>query len=276
MEKRSGSRSHGRGRGNSAGETSGPSGPETDGIVYGRHPVIQALRAGRSCQRVSIARGIRGAVVDEIFDFLRKEKIPYDIVGREVLERRVGATANHQGIVAQFSPQAYAEYGTLLTNLDTARGFLLFLDGIQDPYNLGAIVRSAHAMAVDAIVIPERGATGLTAVAVKAAAGAAAQIPVCRVKNLRQSLLKAKEAGLWIIGVNADGGSRLTDVDLGGPLALVIGGESKGLRRLVLQTCDRTVSIPMVRTEVGSFNASVAAGIVLFEVYRQRQQVAEP
>jgi len=237
-------------------------------VIFGRHPVLEALKAGRPIQRLLIANGTRGAIIDEIFVQARQARIPYDVVEREFLDRAAGT--QHQGVVAHLAAHSYADFDQVLADLDPPKAFLVFLDGIQDPYNLGAIIRSAHAVRADAIVLQERGAAGLTGTAIKAAAGAAAYMPVCRVGNLRHALLRVREAGLWIAGLEVNGTHTFTKVDFRGPCALVIGGESKGLRRMVRQTCDYQVDIPMGRSEVGSFNASVAASLVLYEVFRQR------
>ena len=236
-------------------------------LIYGRHPVLEALKAGRPIHRLQIARGAKGTVVDEIYDRARQARIPYDLVERGRLDHSVGS--GHQGVIAHLSHQSYADYDGVLGSLPTDP-FLLFLDGVQDPHNLGAIVRTAHAVGVQAVVIPERGAAGLNGAAVKAAAGAAAHLPVCRVVNLQRALNMAREAGLWIVGLDAAAPQTFTERDFAGPCGLVVGGEGKGIRRLIKQSCDFLVSIPMAETQVGSFNASVAAGIALYEVFRQR------
>jgi 23S rRNA (guanosine2251-2'-O)-methyltransferase len=159
----------------------------------------------------------------------------------------------------------------LLTDLPESRALLVFLDQIQDPHNLGAIIRSAHALGAQGLVVPERESAGLSPAALKASAGAALHLPVCRVANLQKALQKAADTGLFIAGLAADGNHAFTEIDFAQSCALVIGSEGKGLRRMVQKRCDVLVQIPMVADGVGSFNASVAAGIVLYEVYRQRQ-----
>ena len=238
-------------------------------IICGRHPVLEALKSGRSFQRLLIARGSRGPAVDEIFEQARKAHIPYDTEERSRLDQIAGP--QHQGVVAYLAARSYADFGQLLAELDTKRAFLVFLDEIQDPHNLGAIVRSAHAVGADGVVVQERGAAGLTPAAVKASAGAVEHLPICRVPNLQKALHQTKEAGLWVMGLEAAGDADFTDVDFRVPCAVVIGSEGKGLRRLVRQACDFLVRIPMARDQVGSFNASVAAGLVLYEVLRQRR-----
>ena len=239
-----------------------------DAVIFGRHPVLEALKSGRPLQRLLIARGSHGALVDEIFARAREGRIPFDVKEREFLDRAVDAP--HQGVVAYLAARTYVDFNRLLAGLDLASAFLVFLDQIQDPHNLGAIIRSAHAVRADGAILPERGAAGLTGAVAKAAAGAAEYLPVCRVRNLYQALEQAKKAGLWIVGLVPGADRDFTEVDYRGPCGLVIGSEGSGLRRLVRRACDLEVRIPMGREEIGSFNASVAAGLVLYEVFRQR------
>lgn len=244
-----------------------------DGIrdmIWGRRPVLEALRAGRTVQRLLVAKGAHGEVIDEIFELARKAQIAYDLRDRVALDRLAGA--QHQGVVAYMTARSYADFDEMLAGLDAERAFVVFLDQIQDPHNLGAIMRSAHAAGADAVVVPRRGACGLTATAVKAAAGAAEYLPVCQVDNIQKALQQAHAVGLWIVGLAAEGDTDFTDVDYRRACALVVGSEGKGLRRLVAERCDFLVRIPMAREEVGSFNASVAAGITLYEVFRQRRR----
>lgn len=237
--------------------------------IWGRHPVLEALKSGRTLQRLLVARGSHGPIIDEIFERARQAHIPYDLEDRIALDRIAGT--QHQGVVAILAARAYADFADLLADLDPTRAFLVFLDAVQDPHNLGAILRTAHAVGADGVVVQERGAAGLTPVAVKAAAGAAEHIPICRVPNLQKALHQVKEAGLWIMGLDAAGDADFIGVDFRTPCAVVVGSEGKGLRRLVREACDFLVRIPMGRGEVGSFNASVAAGLVLYEVLRQRR-----
>ena len=239
-------------------------------VIFGRHPVLEALKSGRSLIRLLVARGSHGAAVDEIFSQARKARIPYDTRERSFLDRIAGP--NHQGVVAYLAARTYVDFAQLLSGLDPRSAFLVFLDGIQDPHNLGAIIRSAHAVGADGVVLQERGAVGLTGSAVKASAGAVEHIPVCRVPNLQKGLHQTRDSGLWIVGLEAEGDHCFTEVDYRTPCAVVVGSEGKGLRRLVRDACDFRVRIPMAMHQVGSFNASVAAGLVLYEVLRQRRQ----
>ena len=240
-----------------------------DDLIWGRHPVLEALRAGRPLRRLLVAKGARGPAIDEIFALARHARIPYDVRDKSQLDRLAGP--RHQSVVAYLAAATYADYSQLLTELPEGRALLVFLDQIQDPHNLGAIIRSAHALGAHGLVVPERESAGLSPAALKASAGAALHLPVCRVSNLQKALQKAADIGLFVVGLAADGDRPCTETDFAQSCALVIGSEGRGLRRMVQQRCDALVQIPMVVDAVGSFNASVAAGIVLYEVYRQRQ-----
>jgi len=198
--------------------------------------------------------------------------VPYDVRDRQDVDRAAGPGSAHQGVVALVAARAYVDYADLLGGLHPQRAFLVFLDGIQDPHNLGAIIRTAHAVGADGVVFPGRGAAGLTSAAVKASSGAADFLPVCQVGNLSRALGLARDAGLWITGLVPEASRDFTEADFSGPVGLVIGSEGGGMRRLVRGTCDVEVSIPMARREIGSLNASVAAAIALYEVFRQRRQ----
>jgi 23S rRNA (guanosine2251-2'-O)-methyltransferase len=240
----------------------------TEDIVYGRHPVLAVLQEGRPIRRLLLIRGGRGDVVDDIVRLARAAGIPFDLLDRAALDRTADG-GNHQGVIALMAAREYADYDSVLADAG-ASAFLLFLDNLQDPHNLGAILRSAHALGVDAAVLPRRGSVGLTATVAKASAGAIDRIPVCRVGNLRRALDQARDAGLWITGLDPAGDRDFTDLDFTGPGGLVIGAEGHGLRRLVREGCDFVARIPMGRATAGSLNASVATGVVLYEVFRQR------
>ena len=237
-----------------------------DDLIWGRHPVLEALRSQRPLRRLLVAKGAHGPIVDEIFDLARQVRIPYDLRDKSQLDRLAGP--RHQGVVAYAAAATYADFAEILADLPP-QAFLVFLDQIQDPHNLGAIIRSAHALGAHAVIVPEREAAGLSPAALKASAGAAAHLPVCRVANLQKALQKTAELGLT--GLDAEGQRSFTEVDFAQPCALVIGSEGKGLRRMVQKRCDTLIRIPMAENSIGSFNASVAAGIVLYEVFRQRR-----
>ena len=243
-----------------------------DEIVFGRKPVLHALRSDLTINRLLAATGAHGADLDEIFQLARQGSIPFD-VGERIRLDRIANGGNHQGVVAVLAARPYADFGELL---DTACGdktnpaFLVFLDGVQDPHNLGAIIRTAHAVKAAGVVIERRRCAALTGSVAKASAGSVDHVPVCRVTNLRHALQSARDRGLWLAGLEPQGDSQFTTIDYNGPLGIVIGGEAKGLRPGIRDACDFRVSIPLGRLEVGSLNASVAAGLVLYEVLRQR------
>ena len=244
---------------------------QEDEIIFGRNAVLEALKSGRvPVRRLSIARNSRGPVVEEIFERARTLRIPFDILERGALDR-VAGNGRHQGVVALTAARDFVKFDDLLERLDRQEGpaLLVFLDGILDPHNLGAIMRTAYSVGADGIVFEQRRSASLTAAAVKAAAGAADYLPACRVSNLRQAMATAKKSGLWFTGLALDG-EDFKSLDYRGPCGLVIGGEGKGLRPTVSAACDFLALIPMAGSEIGSLNASVAAGIVLYEAYRQR------
>ncbi len=248
--------------------------PCAEDVLFGRRPVLAALKSERPVHRLFLGRGGHGGVMEEIRDCARRLGVPVDVRDRPVLDRLAGG-GNHQGVVAVLGVRSYADFGQVLSGA-RERGFLVFLDSIQDPHNLGAILRTAHALGADAAVIPRRGGVGLTPAAAKAAAGAAEQLPLCRVANLRSALDEARRAGLWVTGLDAGGDRLFHCLDFTGSGALVVGAEGRGLRPLVRQSCDFLARIPAGRKEAGSLNASVAAGIALYEVFRQRGGGATP
>ena len=243
-----------------------------DEVVFGRKPVLHALRSGLTINRLLAAKGAHGADLDEIFKLARQSSIPFDSGERIRLDRLTDG-GNHQGVVAILAARPYADFGQLLQNAcddEDDPAFLVFLDGIQDPHNLGAIIRTAHAVKAAGIVIERRRCAALTGSVAKASAGSVDHVPVCRVTNLRHALQTARDHGLWLAGLDLQGNSEFTELDYRGPLGVVIGGEAKGLRPGIRDVCDFRVSIPLGRLEIGSLNASVAAGLVLYEVMRQR------
>lgn len=242
--------------------------PVDSDLLFGRNAVRAALQGGRPLHRVVVSRQSSGATVEEIVTLARNSGIPVLFRPRAELDRLAGR--RHQGVVALVAARPFADFEKLLSRLDET-AFLVFLDRVQDPHNLGAVIRSACVTGADGVVIPDRQSAGLTGAVAKASAGAVDHIPVCRVRNLKDAILQAKAAGLWITGLSPEAPRSFTEVDYQGPTAIVVGGEDRGIRRTVAEACDFAVSIPMVRGEVtGSLNASVAAGIALFEVYRQR------
>lgn len=238
-------------------------------IIYGRNPVRESLRLGRSLNKILISDGVSRQDVADILDLAREQGVIFQFTDRRQLDRLTDG--RHQGVIAMVAGEQYTEMADILnlTRSSEAHSFWVLLDGIQDPYNLGAIIRTADAVDVDGIVLPRRNAAGLTAASVKASAGTSAHVPVARVANLNNTMQTLREEGVWIIGLAPDGPSRFDKVDYTVPIALVIGGEGKGLRPLVRRNCDQVVRLP-IAGHADSLNASVAAALVLYEVFRQR------
>ena len=240
-------------------------------IIYGRNSVREALRAGRSLNKILIADGTSRRDIEDIIELARAQGVVYQFADRRNLDQMV--REKHQGIIAVGAAHQYVELSDILTVAQESvyPPFLAVLDGIQDPHNLGSIIRTADAVGVHGLIIPRRQAVGLTAVVTKASAGTTAHMPVARVANLNQAMDTLKDAGLWLIGLEADGEAAFDSVDYTGPVAMVIGSEGKGLRPLVRRHCDAVVKLT-IGGHAGSLNASVAAAIVLYEVFRQREK----
>jgi 23S rRNA (guanosine2251-2'-O)-methyltransferase len=232
-------------------------------ILAGIHPVAEALRAGRPIERVLVAKGAGGPRLQEIIDLARQGSVPLRFEPRPALDRLAGSAA-HQGVVALGASQRYRS----LDDIAAGARLLVFLDGVEDPHNLGAIIRTAHAAGADAVVIPERRAAGLTETVAKAAAGALEHLPIVRAGNLNRALDEIKERGFWIYGVDERGTLDYDQVEYASPAALVLGGEGKGMHEMVRKRCHAVVRIPMAG-KISSLNVSVAAGIVLFDWKRR-------
>ncbi len=213
-----------------------------------------------------IAKGAGGPKVQEIVDLCRRAKVPVRFEPRDALDR-AARSAVHQGVVAMGAAKEYAAPEEAAADARC----LVVLDGVEDPHNLGAIVRTAHAAGADAVMIPERRAAGLTETVAKASAGAIEHLPVVRVVNVRQELDRLKERGFWIYGVDERGGEDYDAVDYAAPTVFVFGGEGKGLHEHVRKQCDFVVRIPMAGA-IASLNVSVAAGVVLFEWRRRARK----
>jgi 23S rRNA (guanosine2251-2'-O)-methyltransferase len=237
-------------------------------ILIGIHPVAEALRARRPLDRVLVAKGVGGARVQEIIDLSRKNSTPLRFEERAALDRLAGS-ATHQGVVALGAAKQYAE----LDDIVGAAHMLVVLDGLEDPHNLGAVIRTAHAAGADAVVVPERRAAGLTDTVAKAAAGALEHLPVVRVTNINRALEDLKKAGFWTYGVDERGDESYDTVEYAERAVLVFGAEGKGLHQMVRQHCDMLLRIPM-SGRISSLNVSVAAGVVLFE-WKRRRPTAE-
>jgi 23S rRNA (guanosine2251-2'-O)-methyltransferase len=247
-----------------------PDRPELE-IIAGRNPVVEALKAGRPLNKIWLARNIGShAVIGEILRLSRERGIPIEYVPREVIDR-LGTAVNHQGVVAQASVKEYIDLDDLLA-LSTEKKeppLYCILNGVEDPRNLGAIIRTAEASGCHGIIIPPRRAAGLTPVVARASAGAVEYLPVARVTNISQSIETLKKNGVWIVGLDLTGQLDYTGVDMRTATAIVIGGEDKGLSELVRKHCDYLVRIPMMG-KITSLNTSVAAALVMYEARRQR------
>jgi 23S rRNA (guanosine2251-2'-O)-methyltransferase len=241
-----------------------------DDLLFGVNPVLEALKAGRALRRLLIQRGRRGGDIDAIVEAARAREIPTVHEPREALDRLAG-TPKHQGVVAQTAGAAYRPFEDLVKAAAGQPGgpFLVVLDGVEDPRNLGAIARTAEAVGAGGLIVPERRAAGVTATAMKASAGALSHLPVAQVTNLARALKALKDADCWLVGLDASSPTLYTDVDYRGPLAVILGHEGEGLRSLTLKSCDFRVRIPMLG-RIDSLNVSVAAGVVLYEALRQR------
>jgi 23S rRNA (guanosine2251-2'-O)-methyltransferase len=237
-------------------------------LLAGIHPVREALRAGRPLDRVLVAKGSAGPRLQELIDLCRTRGIPVRFEPREHLDRAAAGVA-HQGVIAYGAAERYAS----LEETAAGGGLHVVLDGVEDPHNLGAILRTAHAAGASAVVIPERRAAGLTDTVARAAAGALAYLPVVRVVNIGRALEDLKAHGYWIYGLDEHGEHLYDQVAFTRPTAIVLGGEGRGLHEHVAKHCDFLVRIPM-SGGVASLNVSVAAGIVLFECRRRTSATA--
>jgi len=236
-------------------------------IIVGRQPVMELLRAGQAVNRLYVASGARHGSIRDIIQLAKERNIPVKEVQPKFLDA-LSPIANHQGVAAEAAPFRYLELHELLA-LGRPQ-FYLVLAGIQDPQNLGSLIRSAEVCGVSGVIIPKHRACGVTPAAAKASAGAAAHMPIARVTNIRFALEELKQAGCWVVGADMEGEVCYRQ-NLSLPIALVIGGEGSGLPRLVKETCDFLVRIPMYGA-VSSLNAAVAGGILLYEIAKQRHQ----
>lgn len=238
-------------------------------IIEGRNPIIEALKNNRPIEKIMVNKASKEGSIKKILAMARDNKVIIQEVDRHKLDEMSESHA-HQGVIAITSDYRYYDLDEIL-EIPKERGedpFFIILDGITDPHNLGSIIRTADAVGAHAIIIPKRRSVQITPIVAKASAGAVEYVPVCKVTNIVNTIKTLKENGLWIAAVDMDG-QTFYQQNLAGPLGLVVGSEGEGISRLVKQNCDFTVSIPM-SGNVTSLNASVAGGILLYEVYRQR------
>lgn len=242
-------------------------------IIFGVLPVTEALRArNRRIEKILIAERAREKRISEIWSLAKENGVPLQKVSRENLSGYVEEGANHQGVIALAAAADYADADKLITEITAKENSLsLILDSVEDPRNLGAILRAAECAGADGVFIPEHRAVGLTETVVKTSAGATEYIKIAKVKNLNRLIEKLKSHNIWVVGTSADAEMNYNEWDWSQPSALVLGSEGKGLHRLVAENCDALVKIPM-RGKIKSLNVSVACGVILFEAVRQREK----
>lgn len=242
----------------------------TEELIVGRNSVREALKSGRAINKLLIARGEKHGSIVEIINMAHKQ----GLVVQEIDTAKLGSMSGglrHQGVAALVSPVPYSDVEAILTAAYQKKEppFLVLLDELEDPHNVGAILRTADAAGVHGVLLPQRRSCSLSATVAKTSAGAVEYVPVARIGNMTQEIDKLKKQGLWVVGADAEGDKDYFDIDLTGPLLVIVGNEGKGLGRLVKQQCDYLVRIPM-RGRITSLNASVACSLLLYEVLRQR------
>ena len=242
-------------------------------IIEGRNPVIETLKSGRPINRIVLARDIgRHGAIAEILHLSQARGIPVQYVTRRVIDES-STTSAHQGVIAYAAVKEYVALENLLIISKERKEPPLYciLDGIEDPQNLGAILRTAEASGIHGVIIRSRRAVGLTAAVAKASAGAVEYVPVARVSNISQAVETLKRSGVWVVGIDPTGKIDYSQVDFRLATAIVIGGEGRGLSELVKKRCDSVASIPM-RGKITSLNASIAAALVMYEAFKQRSR----
>jgi 23S rRNA (guanosine2251-2'-O)-methyltransferase len=247
-------------------------------LIYGVNPVLEALRAGvRIPREIIIAEGVRDDRLHELIELARTRDVPVRHAPRTRIDREAG-NSHHQGVMARVAAARHADADDLLASIASRVGsevepLVVLIDGVEDPRNLGAILRTAECAGVHGVFIPERRAVGLNETVAKASAGAVDHVPIARATNLSRLIEQLKERNVWVVGTAADASMNYTEWDWTRPSAVVLGGEGAGLHRLVSERCDTLVRIP-VQGKIQSLNVSVAAGIVLYEALRQRMSLA--
>ncbi|HIB53474.1 MAG TPA: 23S rRNA (guanosine(2251)-2'-O)-methyltransferase RlmB [Nitrospirales bacterium] len=244
-------------------------------MIVGVHPLKEALRTSNArLDQVLIRQGTRNRQQDEIFRLAKRARVPVKLVPSEALDR-LARSLKHQGVLGYVSQKVYVSLDVLLeeTGKNGTPPLFLMLDGVEDPRNMGAIIRTAEGAGVSGVVLPDRRAVGMTSVVARASAGALEHVAVTRVTNLSQGIERLKSSSVWVYGLDPNASKSYLDIDYRGSIAIVVGGEGKGIRPGVLKQCDDRVAIPMHGT-VSSLNVSVAVAVLLYEVVRQRSQRA--
>jgi 23S rRNA (guanosine2251-2'-O)-methyltransferase len=239
-------------------------------IIAGRKPVIEALNAGTPVEKIYILRGTHGEPIDTIKRLARQKNILCSEADKHVIEK-FSRDTNSQGVVAIVGTKEYIDVDEILSIATTKneKAFILLFDEIEDPHNLGALIRTAVCIGAHGGIIPKHNAAPVNETVAKTSAGASAHFPIAKVTNIAATIEELKEKGIWIVGADADAQRNFTDVDYSMPVALVIGNEGKGIRRLVKEKCDFLVKIPMTGA-FDSLNASVAGALIMYEVFRKR------
>ncbi|MBO0910995.1 MAG: 23S rRNA (guanosine(2251)-2'-O)-methyltransferase RlmB [Acidobacteria bacterium] len=242
-------------------------------VIFGINSVSEALKArGRAFEWVGVAKDRHDLRLQRLIQECRSHSVAVRFLPRTELDR-MARTASHQGVVAVTSRKAYGDLEDLLRAKRGEHSLVVVLDGVEDPHNLGAILRTAEAAGANGVVIPERRAAGVTSTVAKSSAGASEHLPIAKVTNISRTLEELKSKGLWIVGLDERGKQNYDEVDYKMDCALVLGAEGKGLHDLVARKCDFLVSIPMLG-QVSSLNVSVAAGVVLYEIVRQGRKLS--
>ncbi|MGE5329627.1 MAG: 23S rRNA (guanosine(2251)-2'-O)-methyltransferase RlmB [Deltaproteobacteria bacterium] len=243
---------------------------DNDDVIIGINPVNEALKSGRTINKIMVTSGEKRGHVQGIVSQARREKIVVQEVAVNVIEKFANGGV-HQGIIAFTSPYDYVDIDTILQKAEekNEKPFVIIADGITDPHNLGALIRTGEALGAHGIIIPKRNSVAVNSTVAKASAGAVEHFLVARETNIQMCLEELKKKGLWIIGADAGAKQNLSDVDLKGGIGLVVGGEDKGIGRLIAEKCDYLIKIPM-KGKVSSLNASVAGAILMYEAVRQR------
>lgn len=247
---------------------------DDDSVIEGRNVVLEAFRSGRTIDRLFVQDGLNDGPVRTIVREAKKQKVMIDFVSRERLDE-MSKTGHHQGVIAYTAAYSYASIDDMFA-LAESRGedpFLILLDEVEDPHNIGAIIRTAEVAGAHGVIFPQRRSPGLTATVAKASAGALNFLPVAKVTNLNHTIEDLKKRGMWFVCADM-GGTPMYDLNLTGPIGLVIGNEGSGVSTLVEKNCDMVASIPM-KGQIDSLNASVACGVLTYEVVRQRMLKAK-
>lgn len=239
-------------------------------VVFGRNSVIELLNSNRTVNKLFIQKGETHGSIGKVIELAREKRIVISEVQKGKLDE-ITDNQNHQGVVAVTSPYEYCEIDDILKVAEdrNEKPFILIADGIEDPHNLGAMIRTAECMGVHGVIIPKRRAVAVTNTVAKVAAGALEYMKVVRVNNINDSIEELKEKGVWVVGTDAAGNDFLTDIDMTGAIAVVIGSEGEGMASLTRKRCDFLAKIPM-KGRITSLNASVTCGMVIYEVERQR------